>query len=515
MKRKGMKFFTIFVLILAVLCLFTGCDGTSSTQSAMEVSGSGEATTTTTTNDATAVVATSSNRKPIRITIDEWVGYEGLVDANGGLITAPDSENAKRGLYIEYLVVNEHDDSSNALISGEAVGCGYTVNRFAFLHSKFKEAGVDVVMPFITNYSNGADGIIARSDILSVRDLVGKKIAVPQFTEAQTLVEWLLNTSDLSEAEKSQIRGDMVFCESPYDTAMAYFSGTVDAAATWEPFLTQAESSTDSRILFDTSMSKNLILSGIIFRQDFLDNNEDFMTKFIDAAFAARPMYKHVFDNIRQMPSFEVMTDQEIVEMAEGADLTSWADNNQLLNNEAVIMYEEMAKVWQGLGVDADPARSKTAFTDKYIQNLRSKYENEETTEESFDTSDKMQIIESPDSLLTYNADIKFALNSCEIRQESYAELDEFVKVAKILDGVYIQIEGNASKRAEGVSENQIIAFSEERATSIANYFISKGISKDRIIVVGNGDLKPLNQENTAAAENRRTDIFFKTKMGY
>ncbi len=57
--------------------------------------------------------------------------------------------------------------------------------------------------------------------------------------------------------------------------------------------------------------------------------------------------------------------------------------------------------------------------------------------------------------------------------------------------------------------------FSRLRAQSIANYFTSKGISAERIIVIGNGDANPIDQSEPAAAENRRTEIFFKTKVGY
>ncbi len=458
-----------------------------------------------------------SAENPVKISIDEWIGYQNLLDANGGLVTTPDSLNAQKGIYIEYVIMNNATDSSNALISGELVGAGYTVNRYAFLQSKFDQAGVDVVMPFITNYSNGGDGIIAKSDIMSVNDLVGKKVAVPRYSEAQTLVEWLLNNSSLTDAQRKQIRDNMVYFETADDTAKAFFSGSVDAAATWEPYLTQAASSTDSRILFDTSMSRNLILSGIIFRQDFLDENEEFITNLIDAAFEASSMYKKEFSNIRQMPMFELMTDAEIIDMANGADLTTWSQNCKLLSDEAVVMYRDMANVWITVGEQGVPSKAETAFTDKYVLNLREKYEGQEevTNNNSFNDTDKMEIIESPDALLSYNADIKFALNSTNIQQESYAELDEFVKVAKILDGVYIQIEGNAALRAEGISDEQIIAFSERRANAVAEYFISQGIAAERIIVVGNGDMKPLNADDLAAPENRRTEISFKTKVGY
>ena len=457
-----------------------------------------------------------SAENPVKISLDEWIGWQSLLDANGGLTTAPDSLNAKNGVYVEYVVMNDATASSSALISGELQGAGYTVNRYAFLQEKFDQAGLVVQMPFITNFSNGGDGIIARSDIVSVNDLVGKKIAVPKFSEAQTLVEWLLNNSSLTEAQRAQIRKDMVYFETPDDAAKAFFAGNVDAAATWEPYLTQAASSTDSRILFDTSMSTNLILDGVVFNKEFLENNSDFVVKWIDAALQARGMYKVEFANIRQLPMFELMSDAEIIDMANGANLATWTQNTQLLTDVAVTMYHDMAEVWKGLGEAAYPDKAQAAFTDEYLIQLKDKYEGQEDeVVDSFATGDIGMIIESPAALLSYSADIKFQLNSVNIQQESYAELDEFVKVAKVLDGVYIQIEGNASQRAEGVSEAQITEFSRLRAQSIANYFISQGIPEERIIVIGNGDMNPIDPDEPAAAENRRTEIFFKTKVGY
>ncbi len=508
MKNRISKLIGLVAMLLCVVMCFSACSSTSS---------SNLPTSEQVATDTKTSGNISTKENPVKISLDEWIGWWTCLAANGGLKTAPDSINAKNGIYVEYVPMNDPTASSSSLIAGELVGAGYTVNRYAFLQSKFDEAKVPVVMPFITNFSNGGDGIIAKSDIINVRDLVGKKIAVPRYSEAQTLVEWLLNNSDLTDSEKKEIRQNMVFFETADDTAKAFFSGTVDAAATWEPYLTQAASSTDSRILFDTSMSTNLILDGILFRQDFVDANETFVVDWIDGILEAASLYKNDFASIRQFPMFELMTDEEIIDMANGADLALWKQNHELLNGTAITMYSDMANVWITIGETAFPDKAKTAFTDKYMEILREKYEGKEesTVSQNFNDDEKSMLIESPDALLSYNADIKFELNSTDIRQESYAELDEFVKVAQVLDGVYIQIEGNASQRAKGVTDEKIIKFSEDRAHSVEEYFVSKGISRDRIIVVGNGDSNPLNKEDLAAAENRRTEIFFKTKMGY
>ncbi|MBE5821982.1 MAG: transporter substrate-binding domain-containing protein [Clostridiales bacterium] len=455
--------------------------------------------------------------KTVRISIDEWVGYDTLLQANGGRKTKKGSINDRNGINIEYVIENDYKVSSAALIKGDLQGAGYTVNRFAFLTSKFEDAKVDVSMPFITNYSNGGDGIIAKSNIKSIEDLAGKKVAVPKFSEAQTLVEWLVANSSLTADQQEQIRKSMVFFETPDEAAKAFFAGEVDAAATWEPFLTQAKTTTGARVLFDTSMSRNLILSGVIFREDFMAENEEFMKKFIDGVLEARNLYKKEFTAIREMPMFELMSDQEIIDMANGADLCTWHDNMDLLTDEAITMYRDMAKIWQKVGEKASPDKASSMFTDKYVSLLNSKYSSmtyEDDDEDAFSDEKKQQAqnIDNKEALMAKTLDIRFQPDSTVISEESYPMLNEFAETAKILDGVFIQIEGNTAKvpNADGIE------FSKKRANSVARYLQSQGVDSSRLIIVGNGDTKPKGDNNTeeGKAINRRTDVFFKV-VGY
>ncbi len=450
----------------------------------------------------------------VRISFDEFAGWNGLLYANGGLTTKEGSINAKNGIYVEYVIMNNANDSSAALINGDIVGAGYTVNRYSFLQSKFDEAKLDVVMPYISNYSNGGDGIIARADILSVKDLVGKRIAIPRFSEAQTLVEWLIRNSSLTAEEISSIRSNMVYFDTADETAKAYFSGSVDAAATWEPYLTQAASSTDSRILFDTRMGTNLILSGIVFRSDFLEENEEFMVKFIDGALQANSMYLKDFEGIKEMPMFELMTDDEIHEMCLGASVATWADNASLLTTSAVDMYKEMANIWISVGEVANPKKAETAFTNKYINQLIGRYPANDITSFNF-TSEGRQAatqISNNAALLSVTLNIEFEVDSYRISKASYDELNEFAKTAQILNGVYIQIEGNTAK----VPGDDGVDFSYKRALSVAKYLQALGLDPGRFIIVGNGDTKPVdtNETEEGRANNRRTEVFFKV-IGY
>ena len=126
--------------------------------------------------DTTNTNNKSYNTNVINLSLDEWVGYATILQANGGLTTQPGSIYDQLGIKVNINIINDATQSSNALIKGELDGAGYTINRLAFLSSKFSSANVDVVMPYITNYSNGGDGIIALSSINTIEGVVCKSV---------------------------------------------------------------------------------------------------------------------------------------------------------------------------------------------------------------------------------------------------------------------------------------------------------------------------------------------------
>ena len=111
---------------------------------------------------------TDTSDPVINLSLDEWVGWKPIIDANQGLTTQPGSIFDQLGIKVNINIINDATASSNALITGELNAAGYTTNRTAFLSGKFQEAGLDVVMPVFTNYSAGGDGIIAKSGINTV-----------------------------------------------------------------------------------------------------------------------------------------------------------------------------------------------------------------------------------------------------------------------------------------------------------------------------------------------------------
>lgn len=452
----------------------------------------------------------------LNISIDEWIGWATIVTANGGLKTQKGSIFDELGIKVNISVINDATQSSNALIKGDIDGAGYTVNRYAFLYSKFKENGVNAVMPFITNFSSGGDGIIAKDNIKSVEDLVGKKVAVPRYSEAQTLVWWLLNKSNLTQKEIDQIHKDMVLFDTPDDAAKAFFAGQVDAAATWQPYLTQAQDTTGARLLFSTKAAHNIILDGIVFDQKFLSENKELISKFIEGTLLAMPTYKTDFKAVKNtMPLFATETDASIAEMAEDADLATYADNKELLTSTAKSLFVDMSDIWKAIGEDALPEAVDGAFETSTLELLSGKFEDKDVKEPSFteEQRQKAQQVDNVESLLKKSVTIEFQPNSAAFLDAGQASkvLDEFVGIAKILDGSIIQIEGNINDTGIGESEAGK-KLSHQRAKTVSEYLKMNDVDPTRFVIVGNGISKQVGDNKTEAGkqQNRRTDIFFK-----
>lgn len=520
----------LFVVIIALIsgCVFagvkTGFVKTSKDKAETVVSNNNNSKVNVTTDvvaddDGNVINTEKTDNKTINLSLDEWIGWKEIIDANGGLSTKEGSIYDKLGIKVNISIINDATQSSNALVSGKLDAAGYTINRTAFLSKKFKDAGMDVVMPYITNFSNGGDGIIAKTNIKSVNDLVGAKIGVPQFSEAHSLVVWFVNQSDMSDSDKATIIDNLIFFETPDEAAKAFFAGQIDVAATWEPYLTQTQNMSDAHILFSTKTSSSLIMDGILFNEDFCKKNPDVVTAFIDGALQASSLYKTDTTTIKSvMPMFTTASDQDVIDNCISAKLTTYADNLNLFNGTAKTIYTDMCGVWESIGETVNRDLVDIIFDDTYITPLADKYDVNDITKSDANvtvTEDNKQEVLDTVALLQKSASVNFIINTAKFTDSSEATktLDEFIEIAKVLDGTIIEIAGNTDPNHKSDPEdtaNKML--SQQRAETVKQYFVLNGISADRIIVVGNGSSKPIIENDTEEhrAMNRRTDVSFK-----
>ena len=103
---------------------------------------------------------------------------------------------------------------------------------------------------------------------------------------------------------------------------------------------------------------------------------------------------------------------------------------------------------------------------------------------------------------------IQFEFDSYVLMRSSFVELDKVIEYLKVNAQVHVRLSGHTDFIG---SEDYNTVLSRNRARSVVDYFISKGINPNRIISYGYGKSRPLVMDKTDEGRkiNRRVEIRF------
>lgn len=101
---------------------------------------------------------------------------------------------------------------------------------------------------------------------------------------------------------------------------------------------------------------------------------------------------------------------------------------------------------------------------------------------------------------------IQFETGKAVIRQVSYQDIDEIVAIMNQYGWTRFRIEGHTDNVGDA-AKNKVL--SDNRATAVKDYIISKGINSERLTTEGFGSQKPIasNSSVNGRAQNRRVEI--------
>jgi len=114
---------------------------------------------------------------------------------------------------------------------------------------------------------------------------------------------------------------------------------------------------------------------------------------------------------------------------------------------------------------------------------------------------------------LVMPGNITFATSKAIIQQDFHQILNSVATVLSNYKETAIEVEGHTDSTGS-VSYN--LKLSEERAKSVSDYLVSKGITSQRIIHHGRGPMRPVasNQTDEGRAQNRRVEIRIRAISG-
>jgi NitT/TauT family transport system substrate-binding protein len=236
-----------------------------------------------------AVAATASAQETkVAIGMSGWTGFAPLTLAKEAGIFR------KHGLDVTIRKIPQKDRHL-AIASGDIQCAATTVETWIVWNAN----GVATTQIFQLDKSFGADGMVVKPGINSIKELKGKTVAAsapgtaPYFTLA-----WMLRENGLS------VKDVKVVNLEPQAAANAMIAGTagVDAAMTYEPFLSAVRAKPEAGRILATTLDYPMIMDTFGCTPKFLADNPKAARALADAYFDALVM-------IRTDPkkSFEIM----------------------------------------------------------------------------------------------------------------------------------------------------------------------------------------------------------------
>jgi len=228
-----------------------------------------------TTSSGGASGGTSSAPVPITVTMTSWVGY--------GLFHLADEKGffADHGVDMTIAVVEDEANNPAALSSNQIQGDLTTVDT----NVRSVAAGVDLTQIMVVDDSNGADGIVGTADIQTVNDLAGKKVGVKVGATSYVFLLSVLKDAGMT------VNDIQVVDMNPGEAGTAFVAGQLDAAVTWEPFLSKATQREGGHVVISSKEAPGLIVDSLAIRSDWVDAHPDAAVGLIQGYYDAYNFY--------------------------------------------------------------------------------------------------------------------------------------------------------------------------------------------------------------------------------
>ena len=194
----------------------------------------------------------------VKIAHSTWVGY-------GPLYIARDKGFFKKnGVDVDLVVMEDPKERFPTLMADRIQMIASTVDT-ALLYLK-KPTDFQYVVAI--DDSNGGDGIVAKKDITHVADLKGKRVGVSEGSVSEFYLNVLLTKAGLKESDLQTVN------MTAADAGGAFVAGRVDAAVTWQPWLSRGKATDFGHLLTDSSKTPGLITDVLIAKTDWVNSHQ-------------------------------------------------------------------------------------------------------------------------------------------------------------------------------------------------------------------------------------------------
>jgi NitT/TauT family transport system substrate-binding protein len=213
--------------------------------------------------------------KPFKVAFNTWIGYSPL------LLAKEKGFLKEEGIDVEISMLEGVGEKNAALIKGTVDAVGHTADAAVVSAA----SGVDGEIVFVFDQSWGADGLVTKKSVQSIKDLKGQRIALePGFT-GHFFFLTLLRDAGMKSSD---------FQIVPMETGTAgstFVAGGVDAAETWQPWLGKVTQLPNAKVLVSSADKPGRIIDILYMNRKVIEDRRADVVKMIRAMGKATDWY--------------------------------------------------------------------------------------------------------------------------------------------------------------------------------------------------------------------------------
>jgi NitT/TauT family transport system substrate-binding protein len=203
------------------------------------------------------LMAASVSAEPIKLGMSTWLGYAPLY------LAKEKGFFQKQGVEVEVVVIESPADRRAAFAADKIQGMATTVDTHVMTAAAENPIAVKQVLAL--DDSHGGDGMVAKKEIKTIKDLKGKTVAAQLGAGASYFwLNYVLSQNGMKLADLKAI--DM----KAGDAGSAFVAGKIDAAVTWEPWLSRAKETPFGHVLLSSDKTPGIIVDSLAFKPDFI-----------------------------------------------------------------------------------------------------------------------------------------------------------------------------------------------------------------------------------------------------
>jgi len=295
----------------------------------------------------------SAQETKVTIGISGWTGFAPLTLAKQAGIFA------KNGLDVNVEKIPQKDRPL-AIASGDVQCAATTVETWIVWNA----SGVPTKQIVQLDKSYGADGIVVRPTIGSVKDLKGKTVAAsaPGTTPYFTLA-WMLDKNGMTVKDVTVVNLE------PGPAAQAFLAGQNDAAMTYEPYLSAVRDQPDVGKILATTLDYPMVMDTLGCTPKFLDGNPIAAKALVQSYYDALALMKAQPEKSNETMGADVK--QTGQEFADSAKYLRWADREQnakFFNGELQDFEKQAGQLLLKLGIVKQVPDTATLIDTRFIQ---------------------------------------------------------------------------------------------------------------------------------------------------